>query len=251
MQSRLLTIREQWILLGVAGAIVLGAAVLLWRGTAGTAAPIAVAPDGPVEPGRAAAMPAPETQGDRAAPSPATAPPPEKPEKIGVGVLGAVHEEGLYYFEPGARIRDLLDAAGGTLPEGDVSDINRTARLIDETTLLVPERIVENGERYSYPNPTYNPAPYTRSAWYRPDPAGSAAGSTGAGAKAAPGGGLVNINNASQAQLETLPGIGPVTAQKIIAYRNTQRFNAVGDLEEVSGIGPAKMAAVRDLITVD
>ncbi|MCF6285096.1 MAG: ComEA family DNA-binding protein, partial [Candidatus Hydrogenedentes bacterium] len=63
-------------------------------------------------------------------------------------------------------------------------------------------------------------------------------------------GGLIDINTASQSQLESLPGIGPVTAKKIIAHREVQPFSTPGDLENVSGIGPAKMASVRSLITV-
>jgi competence protein ComEA len=251
MLSRLMTVREQWILLGVAGAIVLGAGVLIWRGNTQST------PDGDsfipqsdvaleVVPNAPKPLPSPTP--------PATAIVPRPPERIAVGILGAVKEEGLYYFETNARIRDLLAAAGGTLPESDLSDINRTALLLDETTLLVPEFIVDGNQTYSYPNPTYNPTPYTRSTWYRfkKDAPASNAASAPASSSATSSalGGLININTASQIQLETLPGIGPVTAKKIIAHRESQPFSAPGDLENVSGIGPAKMAAVRDLITV-
>lgn len=254
MQSRLLTIREQWLLFGVAGAIVLGAAVLLWRGDAqsGPGTALDVSPprniDGLATP--PPALPAPDP------PTPALV----TPTRIAVGVLGAVQEPGLYHFESGARVIDLLEAAGGTLPECDLSDINRTALLIDETTLLVPEIVVEGNQSYSYPSPTYNPTPYTRSAWYQfeapadGDASGAVADHAGATTAVRSGtgaGGRININTASKAELETLPGVGPATALKIIAYRENQPFTTPGDLERVSGIGPAKMSAVRGLITVE
>jgi len=257
VQSRLLTIREQWLLLGVAGAIVLGAGVLLWRG--GAQAPA----------GSVAVVPQAEASITTSAPTdvPLAGTPPDAvttqavlieaspPEPIAVGILGAVRESGLYYFDPGARVADLLDAAGGALPESDLSDINRTALLMDETTLLVPEFVAEGGRRYSYPATTYNPAPYTRSAWYQfgaPE-GGAGNGQTGGPANdpSAAAGGRININTATQGELERLPGIGPATAARIIAHRQTQPFSTPGDLENVSGIGPAKMAAVRDLIAVD
>ncbi len=252
MLSRLMTVREQWLLLGVAGAIVLGSAVLLWQGTAeSTHSPDTFVPraDGAVT----APTIAPARQVVTVTtPSP---PPPEAPEQIAVGILGAVAEEGLYYFDPGARLSDLLEAAGGTLPESDLSDVNRTALLIDETTLLVPMLFVEDGVTYSYPEITYNPPAYTRSAWYRfDDPApGTDALATGSSSAASyeSAGGLVNLNTASQDELEKLPGVGPATALKIIAYRESQPFTTPGDLEKVSGIGPTKMATLATLVTVD
>lgn len=248
-----MTVREQWLLLGVASAIVLGAGVLIWRGNAQPAPlPDTFTPrPGGMLPGKAIEpSPTPDAGVEITPPAP-----PEEPEQIGVGVLGAVENAGLYYFEPGARVQDLLEAAGGALPESDLSDINRTALLINETTLLVPQWVTYRGRDYSDPPITYNPAPYTRSAWYRLNEASAAAGSpegASAAARSNPAAsGRININTASQSELETLPGIGPVTAQKIIAYRQQQRFNDPGDLENVSGIGPAKMAAVRGLIAVD
>lgn len=248
MQSRLLTIREQWILLGVAVAIALGAAVLIWRGRS---APGPAADVFPVESVASARSPV-------ATPSsPPEKPNPEPAELIGVGVIGAVQTPGLYYFPQGARVQDLLDAAGGTLPECDLSDINRTALLVDETTLLVPWLVSDGRATYSQPAITHNPAPYTRSSWYRPvQPAAGAVPATEgftAGTNAVPpatGMARININTASQSELEGLPGIGPVTAAKIIAYRRQQPFRQPEDLQNVNGIGPAKMNAVRDLITV-
>lgn len=256
MQSRFFTVREQWLLLGVAGAIVFGGSVVLWQGHAGPA-PAGDSFDlvdeaaASVPVGRPA-TPDPETA---PAPEPQAAPPrPEPPARIGVGVLGAVERPGLYFFDEGARVQDLLEAAGGSLPESNLADINRTAPLLDETTLLVPRIVGDGANAYSDPPVAHNPRPYTRSAWYqfdRTQPAAAASGATASRSRAAtdqPG--LININTASQSELERLPGVGPATAQKIIAYRRDQPFHRPGDLEKVRGIGPVKMAAVRDLITV-
>lgn len=252
MQSRLLTIKEQWLLLGVGVAIVFGASVLIWRGGAGAPAredafPAAEANTAPAE----AVAPA---EPPEASPAPE---PPESVAKIGVGIIGAINRPGLYFFSPGSRVKDLIARAGGALPESDLSDINRTALLIDETTLLIPRLVVVDGVTYSDPAEPHNPAPYTRSTWYQLERGGGTADSAPRGEGGAYGGGVsapggrININAASQQELESLPGIGPVTAGKIIAYRQQRRFGRVEDLELVSGIGPAKMAAVRGLVTVE
>lgn len=168
--------------------------------------------------------------------------------------MGAVNRPGLYYFNEGDRIQDLLARAGGTLPEAYLSDINRTALLIDETTLLVPRIVSDGRDTYLDPAEPHNPPPYTRSSWYAGMQAAPTTSAATPGHSAAPppaASGRIDINTASQAELESLPGIGPATAVKIIAYRQQQRFQRIEDLENVSGIGPAKMAAVRDRITVD
>ena len=247
MLSRLLTVREQWLLLGLAGAIILGSGVLIWIRLQATEPR-----DDYIPVRETVAKTASSSTEDEAVAVAETLPAP--PVKIGVGILGAVEREGLYYFDEGARVGDLIDAAGGILAEGDLSDINRTALLIDETTLLVPEWIDDGRGAYSFPAITYNPSAYTRSAWYQSDGRDGTATSPatpGAQAAVASSSGLVNINTASQSELEALPGVGPATAQKIIAYRQSQAFTTPEDLEKVSGIGPAKMAAVRALITVN
>lgn len=269
MLSRLMTIREQLLLLGVAAAILTGAGVLIWRGSGHaaqppdtfsarqeTAPPSATPPKPPVPAPMLAAARASVTPPAATVASDPLAPPapPAPPARIGVGILGAVKSEGLYYFDQGARVRDLLQAAGGEREDADLSDINRTALLIDQTTLLVPRVISQGGEYYSDPPMTYNPAPYTRSTWYQFNKKTEAAqtsvaGGTIATAKGASAG-LIDINTATQAELETLPGIGPATAQKIIAHRQSAPFQTIEDLEKVSGIGPAKMNAVRSMITV-
>lgn len=262
MLSRLMTIREQLLLLGVAGAILLGSGVLVWRATRSPAP--ALPPPKPAEAGAQTTpvTPTPVLAPAAALPAPPAAAPAQKapapPERIAVGILGAVNKEGLYYFDQGARVRDLLAAAGGTLEDSDLSDINRTALLIDETTLLVPRLIRQGKQAFSDPPVTYNPRPYTRSTWYQfnkqtqePEPLGATSpDNNGPAVPKAQTGGLIDLNTATQAELESLPGIGPATAQKIIAYRQSAPFQTIEDLEKVSGIGPAKMNAVRGLVTV-
>lgn len=257
MQNRFFTAREQWMLLGLAGAILLGAAVLAARDTTGAPPPQAETFAARATPAPALPEPhAPRPPGLNPAPEP-VAPP---PEPIGVGILGAVEKPGLYFFDPGARVQDLLDAAGGPLPGSDLSDINRSALLADETTLLVPRLARGEGGVYSDPANPHNPPAYTRSAWYQldqhtashasPDTAAGPNSNQRASANQHAPTGRININTASQTALESLPGIGPATAAKIIAHRRQQPFRHIDDLENVSGIGPAKMATLRTHITV-
>ena len=184
-------------------------------------------------------------------------------QKVAVAVAGAVHAPGLYELSEGARVQDLLDAAGGVGEGADLSDINVAARLIDGSTLTIPTgmsaeigagRISLRGQGSAVPNPLE----YTRSGWA----AGHAGGISGAAGTAGQSGlaldsvpaggesGLLDLNQAGEGELETLPGIGPVTARKIIEYRGQNPFRSVDDLERVSGIGPKKMAALRSLVTV-
>lgn len=249
MQSRLLTIREQWLLLGVAVAVLLGAATILWGSRVQEHAGADVFPAD-------ARTPAPNAVPIQPPPARPAEPAPPVERTIGVGAIGAVKAPGVYFFAPGARVQDLIDAAGGTTPAADLSDINRTAPLIDETTLLIPARVYDGRHTFTDPAITNNPRPYTKSSWYRMDQATTPSAipsdsNATAPARAASTPGRININTASQTDLERLPGIGPVTAARIIAYRQQQRFTRADDLELVSGIGPAKMAALREWVTVE
>jgi competence protein ComEA len=261
-----MTIREQLLLLGVAVAILIGAAVLIWRGSGHGAPPPDTFTARDPQPAAMSAATPPKSAPTTPPALPPSAPTvlaaskpasPAPPTRIGVGILGAVEKEGLFYFEAGARVRDLLQAAGGALEDADLSDVNRTAPLIDQTTLLVPRLASQGNQLYSDPPVTYNPRPYTRSTWYQfnkqtqePEPVGAAGSSASATPEKSSPGGLVNINTATQAELESLPGIGPATAQKIIAHRQSEPFQTIDDLDKVSGIGPSKMNDVRAMITV-
>jgi competence protein ComEA len=141
--------------------------------------------------------------------------------KLYVHVGGAVVRPGLYALAEGARVDDAVRAAGGPLEDANLDALNLAARVKDGDKVLVPPR--------------------------------SADAKGDAGAPPAPGeqDGLVNLNTATQAELETLPGIGPALAQRIIEFRERNGgFRTVEDLLEVPGIGAKKFEELRDHVTV-
>jgi competence protein ComEA len=181
---------------------------------------------------------------------------------VTVDVRGAVASPGIYTLTQRDRVNDAIDAAGGMTPQADASDINMLARLIDGTTLTVPQfggAEVQEGRlivRRGTSGAVVNPPSYTLSASrFGMTANGDAAASPESGAAtAAPAadsatGGLISLNAATKAQLETLPGIGPVTADKIIEHRRTQPFTTVEELQNVRGIGEKKLEAIRHLVT--
>jgi len=157
--------------------------------------------------------------------APAVASPSAPPLEIVVDVAGRVREPGVYRFHQGDRVIDAIRRAGGALRGADLTSINLAALLTDA------EQIVVGGGGAGAP------ASGTTS--------GTSGGATGSsGAK-------VNINTATLDQLEALPGIGPVLAQRIIDYRDQHgAFHAVEDLLNVSGIGDAHLADLKPLVTV-
>ena len=152
-------------------------------------------------------------------------------EAIVVDVAGAVLRPGVYRLAPGSRLGEAIEAAGGYDPRVDAE---RAARELNLAS------IVADGDRVRVPS--------------RDDPPGAPVAGGGSGASgsggAGSGTGLVNVNSATTAELEELPGIGPVTAGKIIAAREEQPFAAVDDLLARKVVGKATMDKIRDLITV-
>lgn len=143
-----------------------------------------------------------------------------------VHVGGAVHRPGLYEIADGSRIFDAVRAAGGATDRADLDSLNLASKVKDGDKVLVPARV----------EPGADP------------PAGGAAPGAG-GAPSA--GGLINLNSATIEQLDSLPGVGPSTAQKIIDYRTQHGgFRSVDQLMEVPGIGPSKFAELKDKVTV-
>ncbi len=135
-----------------------------------------------------------------------------------VHVLGQVAHPGLYMLELDARVVDALAAAGGTLDDADLQSVNLARPLSDGEQLIVP--------------------------------AAGTAGETG-GPTTPVGDGLIDLNNADQAALETLPRIGPALAQRIIEWRETNgRFQSVDDLLAVPGIGEKLLAGLAELVRV-
>ncbi|MGC0251659.1 ComEA family DNA-binding protein [Pseudactinotalea sp. Z1748] len=149
-----------------------------------------------------------------------------------VHVAGAVHEPGIVELPGTARVHDALTAAGGATAEADLAALNLAAAVIDGQQVYVP--VVGEEVRAGAGG---RDAP--------PVPAGS--GEHGGG-EAAP---VVNLNSADSAELQTLPGIGPAMAERILAHRDEHGpFGGVEELQAVSGIGPATMERLRDLVIV-
>jgi competence protein ComEA len=137
-----------------------------------------------------------------------------------VDVAGWVRRPGVYEFTEGARVIDAIDAAGGARSGAVLEALNLAAPLTDGTQILVPREGQEG----------VAPAPVT---------GGAVAG------------GLVNVNSAIATELEELPGIGEVIAQRIIDYRTENGpFATVDELVDVSGIGDAILESIRELVTV-
>lgn len=155
---------------------------------------------------------------------PVTLLPAPTPAPIRVHITGAVRNQGVYALSAGSRAQDAIDAAGGPLPEANDQGVNLAAVLAD-------------GERVAIPT---KPAP--------PASAGTS-GSVPLAEPAPPG--LIDLNTATLQELDTLPGVGPATAQKIIAYREAHGpFPDIESIQDVPGIGPATYERLRDLITV-
>ncbi len=145
-----------------------------------------------------------------------------------VHVVGRVRRPGLVTIDADARVADAVAAAGGANRTAALGRINLARRPADGEQILVPG-----------PN---DPVP-------APAAAGAAAPSDAAGGTG--GTGLLDLNAATGAQLEQLPGVGPVTAERILAWRREHhRFSRVEELGEVSGIGPKTLERLRPLVTV-
>jgi competence protein ComEA len=170
------------------------------------------------------------SHGGSAAPPPPTLPPPAfatttaPPTRVVVDVVGAVRRPGLYRLAQGARVADAVARAGGSTRKADLSLVNLAALVSDGEQVLVPRR-------------------GTGAA------AGAAAGAAGASSASGIPTGPVHLNSATIEQLDALPGVGPVTAQKIVDYRQKHgAFTSVDELDAVSGIGPARLDQLRDLV---
>lgn len=149
--------------------------------------------------------------------------------EVYVDVDGAVASPGVYRLKDGARVSQAIDAAGGLTAEADVTGLNRASKVTDGQKIYVPTV----GEQ--------------QASLAAGGPEGGAAAVSGAGASS----GLVNINTASAAELQTLSGIGPSMAQSIIDERTQNgAFASVDDLMRVSGIGEKKLAKIKDCICV-
>lgn len=218
--------RVRWLAAALAVALIFGAGIQYGRWRERQAAA-----DLPrVIPGEQAGAPGNSSngagQGQAAANNPAT---------IQVHVAGAVKMPGVYELPAGSRVNEAIHLAG-VLPEANPNALNLAAPLSDGQQVIVPRQGEEarvNAPAGAATGPGAAPG----------NPAGSSSSRTG---------GKVNINTAGLAELDSLPGIGPTLAQRILDYR-TQKgpFRTIEDLQNVSGIGAKKFADLKDLITVN
>ena len=139
--------------------------------------------------------------------------------RVVVDVVGAVRRPGLYRLAHGSRIADAVTRAGGATSKADLAQVNLAAPLADGEQVVVPRR--------------------------RPGGAARERAPASSGAPAGP----VQLSTATLEQLDSLPGVGPVTAQKILDYRQKHgAFQSVDELDAVPGIGPKRLEQLRDLV---
>ncbi|MEU7765605.1 ComEA family DNA-binding protein [Nocardia sp. NPDC049190] len=155
-----------------------------------------------------------------------------------VSVVGLVQRTGLVRLPTGSRVADALAAAGGPSDGADTTGLNLAQRLSDGDQVLVgPAGSSQSPPQVGSTTVTAGDRPLSGSA--------SAPGRTSSPAA------KVDLNTASESDLDALPGVGPVTARAIVAWRTTNgRFTSVTQLGEVDGIGPARLARLRDLVRV-
>jgi competence protein ComEA len=149
-------------------------------------------------------------------------------------VAGEVRRPGVYRLRAGQRVEDAVRLAGGLTGKADLAGVNLAAKAEDGRQVVVPARGAAGAATAG---------------------GGSAAGGGAtagvSGTAAGAGGAPVNLNTATAEQLDGLDGVGPATAQKILAYRTEHGgFRSVAELDQVPGIGPAKMAALKSRVTV-
>lgn len=156
--------------------------------------------------------------GDVVAPPARTADSAPVAATIVVHVTGAVRHPGVYELPAGTRVKDAIDAAGGALRSADTASVNFAAPAVDGSQILLVERS-SRPVAFAGPSPS---APV-----------------------------LVNLNTADQAALESIPGVGPVTAAAILGYRaEIGAFTSLDELLDVDGIGPATIESLRPYVTL-
>lgn len=163
-------------------------------------------------------------------------------EKIAIHITGEVKKKGILYLDKGSRIADAISAAGGTTQNANLDQVNLAYILEDGQKIYIPNKnekieagayiiansgnnvLVEDGKNNSNTN--------------------SSKSTKGANQK-------VNINSANQTELETLPGIGPSLAQRIIEYRKSNgKFEKIEDIQNVKGIGDSKYSNIKEKICI-
>ena len=143
-------------------------------------------------------------------------------DRIGVYISGELKNTGVYYLKKGSRITDLINICGGLTEEADVSKINPAQKLNDSDKIIIPKK-EENLNTESIEDTNESDINVQ---------------------------GKININTATKDELTSLNGIGEATANKIINYRNKNKFREIEDIMNVPGIGEAKFSNIKDYICV-
>ncbi|MDV8022410.1 ComEA family DNA-binding protein [Rhodococcus sp. IEGM 1330] len=165
-------------------------------------------------------------------------PVPSAEAELVVSVVGLVTRPGLVRLQPGSRVADALAAAGGAVEGADLLALNMAARVADGDQIVVGV----------VPPEAAPPVSSTTSGIGTPT---DGSGGAPAGVGGSTPGGTVDLNAATVAELDALPGVGPVTATSIVSWRETNgRFATVDQLSEVDGIGPGRLEKIRDLVHV-
>lgn len=151
-------------------------------------------------------------------------------QKLIIYVTGAVNKPGVVELDDQSRVFQAIELAGGATANANVSGCDLAAKVVDGTTIFVPSLSDQN-------------TACTR--------VGTTAGTSSSGTTGGAANSVVNLNSATQVELESLPGVGPTLANSIMAYRDENGgFKSVNDLRKVSGIGDKKFSDLKDLVTI-
>ena len=171
------------------------------------------------------------------------------PEEIPVYICGAVSKPGIYQVLPGSYLYEVIDIAGGLLPEAASEYINLVYSFSEAVSIYIPsqDEMKEFLDGTNTSSCAYLRNGLIQGIWGSGNSEGASSGSSQASEKTA----LVNINTADQNQLETLPGVGETTAKAIISYREKSGgFTKIEDIMNVAGIKEGRFEAIRESITV-
>ena len=161
-----------------------------------------------------------------------------------VHVSGAVNKEGIYELKENSRISDAIEKAGGLKEEADIQDINLAYKLEDGMKIHIPTKQEKEDAKEKNSDISSSSGIKVDKEDSIQNDSKDKGGSNGLNTK-------VNINTATQAELETLPGIGSSTAMKIIQYRNEKgKFKKIDEVKEVSGMGKSKYEKIKNYINV-
>ena len=160
----------------------------------------------------------------------------ENSGKIIIYITGEIQKEGVYELKENSRVLDAIEIAGGLKENANIEDINLAQILEDESKIYIPNKNdenIKNDNQYNIDNISKNTTETIKK--------------DGTIIKSE----KININTASQTELETLPGIGPSTALKIVNYRKEKgKFKNIEDIKNISGIGESKFSKIKDLIKI-